>query len=331
MNLNLPETLKWEDHKLHLLDQRVLPHQQTYLTIDTMQDAWQAINTLAVRGAPAIGVAAGFALTQAMFSNPDPSQQELERIAEYLKSARPTAVNLSWALDRVVKSWAESPSTETLEREALAIYHEDLAICQNIGKHGADLIQPNQGVLTHCNAGSLAVSRLGTATAPMYEQHNRGIPFRVYADETRPLYQGARLTAWELDQAGIDVTLICDNMAATTMASGKIDLALVGTDRVTRNGDVINKIGTLNVAILCKHYGIPFYVACPSSTYDRQTSSGQQVPIEQRDKQEVLGDHAATVKVLNPAFDITPASLVTGIITEQGITSAENIDVFLAP
>ncbi len=330
MNPGLPETLKWEGGKLHLLDQRILPHQQSYLTIETMQDAWQAINTLAVRGAPAIGVAAGFALTQAMLTSSEPSQKEIEQTAKYLKSARPTAVNLSWAVDRLVESWIESPSTETLEREALAIYHEDLAICQNIGKHGADLIQSNQGVLTHCNAGSLAVSRLGTATAPMYEQHSRGVPFRVYADETRPLYQGARLTAWELDQAGIDVTLICDNMAATTMASGKIDLALVGTDRVTRNGDVINKIGTLNVAILCKHFGIPFYVACPSSTFDRNTDSGQKVPIEQRDKQEVLGDHAATVKVLNPAFDITPAALVTGIITEKGITPAAGIADFLA-
>ena len=325
MQLTLPETLKWEKQTLYLLDQRVLPQHIEYLEIQRIEDAWHAINTLAVRGAPAIGVAAGFALAQAMLAEAEPDEARLNGHAEYLKSSRPTAVNLAWAVDRLVNAWQKSPTPQTLVTEAEAIYAEDREICRRIGEHGAALIQPQSGVLTHCNAGSLAVSRLGTATAPMYTQHERGVPFRVYADETRPLYQGARLTAWELDQAGIDVTLICDNMAATMMSQDKIDLVIVGTDRVAANGDVVNKIGTLNVAILCQHFGIPFYVACPSSTFDPHTATGAQVPIEERDEKEVLGTHAASVTVANPAFDVTPASLVTGIITEFGITQAAEI------
>jgi methylthioribose-1-phosphate isomerase len=185
-------------------------------------------------------------------------------------------------------------------------------------------------ILTHCNAGALAVSELGTATAPLYLAHAAGVPFRVFADETRPLLQGARLTAWELVQAGIDVTLICDNMAASFMAQGAIDLVLVGTDRVTRNGDVVNKIGTLNLAVLCRHFGVPFYVACPSSTYDPATPSGSDVPIEERDPAEVLGTAAARVPARNPAFDVTPAELVTGIITERGIARAPIADSLAA-
>ena len=329
MKLTLPETLKWEGGQLKLLDQRVLPHTQTYLSIETIEAAWEAINTLAVRGAPAIGVAAGYALAQAMQSTTAPTDGDIQSLGRYLKSARPTAVNLAWAVNRVTDRWYETRDPRALVQEAIAIHAEDLEICQHIGRQGADLIRAGSGVLTHCNAGSLAVSRLGTATAPMYHQHAQGVTFRVYADETRPLYQGARLTAWELDQAGIDVTLICDNMAATMMAQGKINLALVGTDRVTRNGDVVNKIGTLNVAILCKHFGIPFYVACPSSTFDPDTPSGAEVTIEQRPAEEVLGDHAPAVNTANPAFDVTPASLVTGIITEKGLTSAQSIYQFL--
>lgn len=330
MNLTLPETLKWQDQTLYLLDQRLLPHEITYLEIKSIEDAWEAINSLAVRGAPAIGVATGFALAQAMLAERDPSTELLVNHGTYLKSARPTAVNLAWAVDRLVNAWQQTPDVGALEAEARSIYSEDLAICQAIGSHGADLIKPDNGVLTHCNAGSLAVSRLGTATAPMYVQHTRGVPFRVYADETRPLYQGARLTAWELDQAGIDVTLICDNMAAAIMAQGEVDLVIVGTDRVTRNGDVINKIGTLNVAILCRYFDIPFYVACPSSTFDPHTAEGRDVEIEQRHHSEVIGEHAARVHVANPAFDVTPADLVTAIITEHGITQPREIAGFLA-
>lgn len=327
--LTLPETLKWESGQLKLLDQRQLPHTQIYLEIETIEDAWEAINTLAVRGAPAIGVAAAYALAQATRRLERPSDRDVERLGNFLKSARPTAVNLAWAVNRVTKRWHHTQDPRALEQEAIEIHQEDLKICEQIGQHGAELITANSGVLTHCNAGSLAVSRLGTATAPLYHQHAKGVAFRVYADETRPLYQGARLTAWELDQAGIDVTLICDNMAATMMAQGKINLALVGTDRVTRNGDVVNKIGTLNVAILCKYFDIPFYVACPSSTFDPNTPSGDAVTIEQRSAKEVLGNHAAEVPVANPAFDVTPAALVTGIITEKGLTPAEAIYRFL--
>ena len=325
MNLSLPETIKWENGCLLLLDQRALPHTVTYLETQSIEQAWHAINTLAVRGAPAIGVAAAYALAQAMSKTKSPNETTLIQHATYLKSARPTAVNLAWAIERLIKRWGKDPEPKALVDEARTIHAEDAAICEAIGNHGAPLIQPGNGILTHCNAGSLAVSRLGTATAPMYVQHSNGVPFKVYADETRPLYQGARLTAWELDRVGIDVTLICDNMAATTMASGAIDLVIVGTDRVAHNGDVVNKIGTLNVAILCKHFGIPFYVACPSSTFDPDIQSGSLVPIEQRAPSEVLGDHAADVQVINPAFDITPAHLVTGIITEKGITTPTEI------
>ena len=330
MNLTLPETLKWEAQKLHLLDQRVLPHNIEYLEITSIEDAWEAINTLAVRGAPAIGVATGYALAQAMLAEDAPSTEVLLKHGDHLKSARPTAVNLAWAVDRLVRRWAATPSPDALLEEAIAIHQEDLVICRRLGENGAELIEPGSGVLTHCNAGSLAVSRLGTATAPMYTQHARGVPFRVFADETRPLYQGARLTAWELDQAGIDVTLICDNMAATTMSRGEVDLVIVGTDRVAANGDVVNKIGTLNVAILCKHFDIPFYVACPSSTFDANTPTGADVTIEERHAEEILGHHAAHVAVSNPAFDVTPANLVTGIITEHGITPAAEIAHHLA-
>ncbi len=329
MNLSLPETIKWENGCLLLLDQRALPHTVTYLETQSIEQAWHAINTLAVRGAPAIGVAAAYALAQAMSKTKSPDETTLIQHATYLKSARPTAINLAWAIERLIKRWGKDPEPQALVDEARTIHAEDAAICEAIGNHGAPLIQPGNGILTHCNAGSLAVSRLGTATAPMYVQHSNGVPFKVYADETRPLYQGARLTAWELDKVGIDVTLICDNMAATTMASGAIDLVIVGTDRVAHNGDVVNKIGTLNVAILCKHFGIPFYVACPSSTFDPDTQSGLLVPIEQREPREVLGDHAADVQVINPAFDITPADLVTGIITEKGITTPTEIARFL--
>ena len=245
--------------------------------------------------------------------------EQLQRQTEYLKSARPTAVNLAWAVDRLNHAASRDPSYTALVREAQAIHAQDRAVCAAIGAHGASLIKPGSSVLTHCNAGALAVSELGTATAPMYHQHSAGVPFHVYVDETRPLYQGARLTAWELDRAGIDVTLICDNMAASVMAAGKVDLVMVGTDRVTANGDVVNKIGTLNLAILCKHYGIPFYVACPSSTYDGSTASGAHVQIEERPTEEVRQSHAAKVNAFNPAFDVTPADLVTAIITERGI------------
>jgi len=330
VELELPETLRWHNHQLHLLDQRRLPQHIEYLAIETLEQAWQAIHTLTVRGAPAIGIAAAYALAQSMHPKQLGAdaefEQQLTANAAYLKSARPTAVNLAWAVDELVKAAQTSPSYDTLVATAVDIHREDELICRHIGEHGAALITAGSNVLTHCNAGSLAVSRFGTATAPMYHQHAAGIPFHVYVDETRPLYQGARLTAWELSQSGIDVTLICDNMAATVMSQGKVDLVLVGTDRVTANGDVVNKIGTLNLAVLCHHYGVPFYVACPSSTYDDKTPSGAAVVIEERNADEVRAGHAASVPAYNPAFDVTPAALVTGIITERGIAhTAEDL------
>lgn len=322
LSLDLPETLIWSDGKLSVLDQRLLPQTVRYLELDDLQDAWTAIQTLAVRGAPAIGVTAAYALAQSMLHSTlkgEAFAAELQRNGDYLKSARPTAVNLAWAVDRLIAAYTASGDAAVLADTAIQIHQQDVAICRAIGEQGAPLIKPDSGVLTHCNAGSLATSRFGTATAPMYMSHARGKRFKVFADETRPLYQGARLTAWELEQAGIDVTLICDNMAASMMAAGHIQLALVGTDRVTANGDVINKIGTLNVAILCQHFNIPFYVACPSSTFDPATASGQEVMIEQREVAEVTGTHSSASQIANPAFDVTPHALVTGIITEHGI------------
>jgi len=327
-----PPAVVWHDGDLRLLDQRRLPHQITYLAIDSLDAAFEAIRTLAVRGAPAIGIAAGYALVIAMrhacnaapalVEAPEAFRQRLDEFARQLNAARPTAVNLAWATGRIRRRAERSPTLEAIRAEAEAIHAEDRAICRAIGEHGRALIRPGMTVLTHCNAGALAVSELGTATAPLYLAHAAGVPFRVFADETRPLLQGARLTAWELDQAGIDVTLICDNMAASFMARGEIDLVIVGTDRVTRNGDVVNKIGTLNLAVLCRYFGVPFYVACPSSTWDPATATGADVPIEERAADEVLGTAAARVPVRNPAFDVTPADLVTGIVTERGIARA---------
>ena len=319
--INVPEAIRWQDGQLYLLDQTRLPQETSYLKINDLQDAWQAINTLAVRGAPAIGVAAAYALAQAANQTPVTDLPgKLPHMAAFLKSARPTAVNLAWAVDRLLSVFSESADPADLIQAATEIHAEDQAICMALGQQGAPLVKPGAGILTHCNAGALATSGIGTATAPMYTQHANGVPFRVFADETRPLYQGARLTVWELNQAGIDTTLLADNMAASLMAEGAIDLVLVGTDRVAANGDVVNKIGTLNVAILCRHFDIPFYVACPSSTYDPNTPTGAEVVIEQREGTEVLGNHAYQQSpVINPAFDVTPGELVTGIITEHGI------------
>ncbi len=328
---HVPATLEFRDGRLYLLDQRQLPHKVDYLRIDNIEEAWQAINTLAVRGAPAIGVAAAYALAQTMLDErPDDFINALERHGEYLKSARPTAVNLAWAVDQLVSIGTLHGDPTALLERARAIHEEDIDICRAIGRNGSHLIESGSNLLTHCNAGSLAVAALGTATAPMYAAHHDGVRFHVYVDETRPLYQGARLTAWELDRAGIDTTLICDNMAATLMAANRVDLVIVGTDRVAANGDVVNKIGTLNVAVLCHHFDVPFYVACPSSTFDAQTPTGEAVVIEQRAAEEIVQDHAANVATFNPAFDVTPADLVTGIITEHGIAAARDISAHMS-
>ena len=322
--MTVPPAINWRDGKLSLLDQRRLPGAVEYLPIEDVAAAVQAIRTLAVRGAPAIGIAAAYAL--AVAARNANSASELTHVlragGDALIAARPTAVNLRWAVERMRERGNREPTLEALTDEARAIHREDVAMCRAIGEHGRGLIKPNDNVLTHCNAGALAVSELGTATAPLYLNHQAGVPFHVYADETRPLLQGARLTAWELDEAGIDVTLICDNVPASLMADGKIDLVIVGTDRVARNGDVVNKIGTLNLAVLAAHYGVPFYVACPASTYDSTTATGRDVVLELRSADEVRRNDAADVAVYNPAFDVTPADLVTAIITDRGIARA---------
>jgi methylthioribose-1-phosphate isomerase len=330
----LPQTLRWDNGQFFLLDQTRLPLETFEERQDSVVQVWNSIKQLKVRGAPAIGIAGAYGLVVAMqehqtLANAD-YLQELQRQADYLDSSRPTAVNLHWALQRMLQK-AQSLAKESagtihqaLTEEAIAIHEEDRVLCRGIGEAGVLLISEGSGVLTHCNAGSLATSELGTATSPMYLAHAKGTRFRVYADETRPLLQGARLTSWELQQSGIDVTLICDNMAATTMAEGLIDLVIVGTDRVAANGDVANKIGTLGVAILAKHFGIPFYVACPYSTIDFDTPSGTEITIEERDANEVTNFGARptapdAMQVRNPAFDVTPSELVSGLITERGI------------
>ena len=330
----VPQAVRWDDGRLFLLDQTQLPDRIVEEQQETIEQVWQSIRQLKVRGAPAIGVAGAYGLVVAMRSRtglcPERFLEHLRERADYLATARPTAVNLRWALDRLLTTADDGAKTDApcilanLEQEAVAIHRQDMELCRQIGLHGMPLIREGTGVLTHCNAGALATSSLGTATAPMYMAHERGVRFSVFSDETRPLLQGARLTTWELQRAGIDVTLICDAAAAHMMDTGRIDLVIVGTDRVAANGDVANKIGTLSVAIAARHFGIPFYVACPCSTVDMKTPSGDRIVIEQRDEREVTGfagRRAAPqdVKANNPAFDVTPAALLTGLITERGI------------
>ena len=319
---------------MFLLDQTLLPHQERLEEQRSAEDVWQSIQQLKVRGAPAIGVAAAYGLCVAVRDLVGLALHDFRKSliaqADYLESSRPTAVNLAWALKRMLRmadqSGADTAATlyRELVAEAQAIHAEDQQLCRGMGEHGAPLIKEGMGVLTHCNAGAMATSGIGTATAPMYVAHSRGVAFRVYADETRPLLQGARITSWELQKSGLDVTLNTDNMAAHLMSQGLIDLVIVGTDRVAANGDVANKIGTLGVAILAKHFGIPFYVACPSSTYDPLTASGGDIVIEQRGREEVVAFAGTPVApedipVCNPAFDVTPNALVAGLITEKGI------------
>ena len=333
----LPPTIEWRGGELYLLDQTRLPHEIRMEQQATAEQVWESIRALKVRGAPAIGVAAAYGLCVALKPFREATRagflEEAERQAAYLDSARPTAVNLGWALKRMVGSAHSAVAGDGLSlhdrliEEAVRIHEEDRALCLGIGAAGLPLIREGAGVLTHCNAGALATSGIGTATAPLYLAHDRGIPFRVFADETRPLLQGARLTAWELSQTGIDVTLITDSMAASQMQLGAIDLVITGTDRVAANGDVANKIGTLGVAILAKHYGIPFYVAAPSSTIDIACLTGDHIPIEERAEDEVtsfagIPTAPPGIAVRNPAFDVTPHALVAGLITERGIVSA---------
>ena len=324
--------IKWDGAQLHLLDQTRLPGEMIYFSVEDLDTAVAAIKELKVRGAPAIGVAAAYSLyailAKETYKNSEEFFSAAGRIGAVLKESRPTAVNLTWAVDRMLKKINQEQSIPeiltSLRNEAESIHREDKDLCSRIGLNGIGLIKPGINIITHCNAGSLATSGIGTATAPMYTAHKKGIPFRVFCDETRPLLQGARLTAWELSRAGIEAVLICDNMAASLMAGGNADLVIVGTDRVAANGDAANKIGTLGLAVLARHFGIPFYVACPGSTVDLSLATGKEIPIEERDGLEVRGFGGVltapeSIDTWNPAFDVTPHELITGIITEKEI------------
>ena len=331
---SLPQTIRWNSGELFLLDQTKLPLEVIEEKQESVEQLWDSIKQLKVRGAPAIGVAGAYGLLIAIQEKTGLNKKEFlheaEAKAKYLDSARPTAVNLKWALERMLKSLKLFPGDDSvalykhLEEEAIRIHEEDVQLCLKIGANGVSLINEGMGVLTHCNAGALATTGIGTATAPMYLAHQNGVQFRVYSNETRPLLQGSRLTSWELLHSGLDVTLLSDNMAAHIMSQGLIDLVITGTDRVVANGDVANKIGTHGVAIMAKHFGIPFYVACPYSTIDLKTAKGKDIVIEERNAEEIthFGLRSTApegIKVRNPAFDVTPNELVTGLITEKGI------------
>jgi methylthioribose-1-phosphate isomerase len=342
------ETLRWVgkmDGYLELIDQRRLPAQFEMLKCETTEQLYDAIKTLAVRGAPAIGVSAAFGICLAMqeTAEADLSQaiSHVKKSAEFLATARPTAVNLFWALDRMKASAqkfvAENSNTdltalrEALLREAFAICDEDKQMCRRIGKNGEKLIETGSRILTHCNAGALATAGQGTALSVLYEAHNKSRKFKVYVDETRPLLQGARLTMWELMQAGIDATLICDSMAGALMKQGKIDVVITGADRIAANGDAANKIGTFSLSILAKEHNIPFYIAAPTSTFDLGIKTGDDIPIEQRAADEVAsfgGIKTAPegADVYNPAFDVTDAQNITAIITEKGVIEKPNTE-----
>jgi methylthioribose-1-phosphate isomerase len=348
------KTLEWHgsiDGSLDLLDQRLLPNEVVRLECTTVPRLIDAIKTLAVRGAPAIGVAAGFGLVLALQNvqpNINTAIRELARAKKELAASRPTAVNLFYALDRVNTAACQFTSQcptasinqlrEIVLAQAQAIYDEDVEMCRRIGQNGAPLIPDGGAVLTHCNAGALATAGQGTALSLLYEAARQGKRFRVYVDETRPLLQGARLTAWECKQAGLDAVLICDNMAGSLMKAGKINAVLTGADRIAANGDTANKIGTYSLSVLAKYHAIPFYIAAPSSTFDLSIASGTQIPIEERSPAEVTAFAGKTIAptdiaVYNPAFDVTDAANISAIITERGIINdpdSDNIRLHLA-
>ncbi len=328
------EPIVWKDHAVELIDQTLLPRELVRKECDTLEDVAEAIEMLRVRGAPAIGVAAAFGVVLGageIRANSRPLfLEQLHKKIARLAATRPTAVNLFWALDRM-KKVAEQGGTEKVEEirasllaEALRVQQENKEVCRAVGFNGAELLQDGMTVLTHCNAGSLATGGLGTALGIIYAAREQGKKISVYSDETRPLLQGARLTTWELAESGVDVTLFCDNLAASVLCSGKVDCVIVGADRIARNGDVANKIGTYGVAIAANEHGIPFYVAAPLSTIDMSLESGEQIPIEERKPEEITSIEGCrlapeNVKVYNPAFDVTPHRYVSAIISESGI------------
>lgn len=351
------ETLLWADDgaqtprdeflrgRLRLIDQTLLPTELKEIDCRTVEAVWEAIKKLRVRGAPAIGIAAAYGVCvglRTVFEKGTPSKSEffarLDEVTDYLASSRPTAVNLFWALDRM-KNYAfslrgkKTPEeiAAALLTEARAIHDEDRALCRSIGKYGATLIKDGDALLTHCNAGGLATADYGTALGVFFAAAEAGKKIHVYADETRPLLQGARLTMWELRERGIPATLLCDSMAALVMRQKKIAAVFVGADRIAANGDTANKIGTYSVAVNARFHAVPFYVAAPSSTFDLSLDSGEKIPIEERDPEEVrrgFGRQTAPdgVEIYNPAFDVTPAELITGIVTEKGIIAPVTAD-----
>ncbi len=339
--MTVPRTIEWVSKAkgalipgyVRLIDQTQLPLDLEYVETADIEIIWNSIKTLKVRGAPAIGIAAAMGVAATIQDSKAEGQSLLAEVgaaADYLATSRPTAVNLFWALERMRRVAFDNADMEPhafkrrLVQEAMAIRDEDAAMCRAIGRHGAALLKDGDTVLTHCNAGGLATAEFGTALAPIYTATEEGKHVAVYADETRPLLQGSRLTAWELMQAGVDVTVICDNMAAQVMKEGRIDAVMVGSDRIAANGDTANKIGTYAVALAAKAHGIPFYVLAPTSTIDFGTPTGDEIPIEERGDEEItegFGKRTApeNAKVYSPAFDVTPAELITAIICEHGI------------
>ena len=324
---------------LRLIDQTKLPVEEVMVDCSTVEQVWEAIKVLRVRGAPAIGVSAAYGVVvgtqKVRAAERTEFDTEFLRVADYLAESRPTAVNLFWALDRLKSLLAtlDGQSSEAahdrLLKEAVAIDVEDKQMCLDIGRHGSALLAAGTGVLTHCNAGGLATAGDGTALSLFFAAAREGKKLHVYADETRPLLQGARLTAWECQRRGVDVTVICDNMAAQVMKEGRIQAVVTGSDRIAANGDAANKIGTYGVALLAKAHGIPFYVAAPSSTFDLSLATGDEIPIEQRSREEVAEGFGKVtvpegVSVYNPAFDVTPHELIAAIVTERGLIQPPN-------
>jgi methylthioribose-1-phosphate isomerase len=337
----IPESLQWNGESLKILDQTKLPTEIYYFDATTLLDVREAIVKLQVRGAPAIGLAAAYGLylgvRELETEQIDEFHQQARLLANELISARPTAVNLAWAVERLIESSKEAVTVSEAKliimEEAIKLHLADEATCKEIGENALTLLHDGAAVLTHCNAGSIATSRYGTALAPLHLAKEIGWEISAYATETRPVFQGARLTSWELKQSGIPVTLITDNMVGYLLQNKKVDAVIVGADRITANGDTANKIGTLQLAILANFYQIPFYVAAPLSTIDLSIESGSEIIIEQRDRTEVT--HIGNVQiapegidVLNPAFDVTPNELITAIITEKGIVSSDYKETF---
>lgn len=344
MNTQIVSPIQFKNNQLFILDQTLLPNEEKYIEIRTREELWEGIFYLKVRGAPAIGVAAALGIyviiKDLKTDSYDAFLRQFRETKAYLETSRPTAVNLFWALTRMERKlkslgdglcfhphWEQEEEyiKEELKKEAQAIQAEDEAACFAMGEYGLSLLRPGMGLLTHCNAGSLATAKYGTCLSPVYLGQEKDYQFRVFADETRPLLQGARLTAWELAKAGVNVTLICDNMAATVMKQGKIDAVLVGCDRMAANGDGANKIGTSGVAILAREFGIPFYMFVPTSTIDLDTPDGEAIAIEERSGEEIYRMWyekpmaPAGVQTFNPAFDVTDHRYITAVVTEKGI------------